>query len=533
MPWKLKDPIPTAPASVEDLIEGDLDEVDRLNLVGRGLTRLPDDIDRLTGLTILDIDDNPLTTLPPSLSRLKRLRGLYAANVPLVGLPAELHRIGLKGLALSAATPQILSVLRQLSTLQDLWLEDVDAANAAAMIEAVPALKRFGLWGEALTEIPAALRRHDLRHLEVRHSAITDLPDWIGDFPNLVEIALENNRITRLPKGLARLDESQLSLQLDENPLEEPFASLYQQGIGPLFAYLRTLPDPQPELAVPEQRQGPVLTRVVQGRLELAPEPEPGQAGRPELAALHAEVRDWLQRVRERIGANKGFLDDFLIQCQERLGADAAGLQVLALALATDRLARALAGWRNEDDGDPLTSEERVMCDALLGNLGMLLNWTDEWRAYRRQAESDPVLGAAIRPVSATLDRLAQTLADRPDLAAPILAATLAELSRATRTPEPAPAIVAREAADSLHNTLVPLAREALSLTVTADDRKEIRKVVVQSATIGVGTLAVLAGSFIQSHAGDLMQLAQMLPADFGWLRNVVEALKTFAGRSR
>ncbi|CAA7622957.1 hypothetical protein MTBLM5_50168 [Magnetospirillum sp. LM-5] len=533
MPWKLKDPIPTAPASVEDLIEGDLDEVRRLKLNGRGLTRLPDDIDRLTGLVTLDVDDNPLTTLPPGLSRLKQLRTLYAAKVPLVDLPAELHRSGLALLSLSAATPQILSVLRQLTSLNHLWVNGANTADAAAMIEAVPDLEVIDLWGEALTEIPAALRRHDLHGLTLQHSGVSDLPDWIGDFPNLINVTLTGNRITRLPKGLARLDESKLSLTLRDTPLEEPFASLYRQGIGPLFAYLRTLPGPEPELTVPEQRRGPVLTRVVAGRLELAPEPEPGQAGRPELAALHAEVRDWVARVRQKIGANKAFLDDFLIQCQERLGTDGAGLQVLALALATDRLARALAGWRDEDDGDPLTSEERVMCDALLGNLGMLLNWTDEWKEYRRQAESDPVLAEAIRPISATLDRLAQALADRPELAAPILAATLAELSRATRAPEPAPAIVAREAADSLHNTLVPLAREALSLTVTADDRKEIRKVVVQGATIGVGTLAVLAGGFIQSHAGDLMQLAQMLPADFGWLRNVVEALKTFAGRSR
>ncbi|MBF0325319.1 MAG: leucine-rich repeat domain-containing protein [Alphaproteobacteria bacterium] len=510
MYWKLKKNIPTAPASVEDLIEGDLDEVEELDLGVRGLTRLPDDIDRLINLKYLNVSYNPLTSLPP-----------------------RLDQISLDSLALSVVSPQIDSVLRRLSTVRGLRLDDVNTAQAVAAIDAVPLLERADLNGESLTEVPATLRRHDLHFLEVNHSVVADLPDWIGDFPNLRDLDLASNRITRLPKGLARLDEANLTLSLRGNPLEEPFASLYRQGIGPLFAYLRSLPDPEPEPTVPDQRRGPVLTRVVEGRLELAPEPEPGQASRPELAALHAEVRDWLARVRQKIGANKGFLDDFLIRCQDRLSADSAGMQVLALALATERLARALAGWRDEDDGDPLTSEERVMCDALLGNLGMLLNWTEEWRAYRRQAESDPVLAEAIRPISATLDRLAQALAAQPKLAAPILAATLAELSRATQAPEPATPVVAREAADSLHNTLVPLTREALSLTVTADDRKEIRKVVVKGAVVGVGTLAVLGGSFIQSHAGDLLQIAQLLPADFGWLRNVVEALKTFAGRSR
>lgn len=84
-------------------------------------------------------------------------------------------------------------------------------------------------------------------------------------------------------------------------------------------------------------------------------------------------------------------------------------------------------------------------------------------------------------------------------------------------------------AVDGLNNVLSPLARHGL-LRLTDKDKEEIRKTVVQAGTKTVlavgGSLALVAAAFILSHSPELMALAQALPLDYGWLRQVIAALR-------
>lgn len=84
-------------------------------------------------------------------------------------------------------------------------------------------------------------------------------------------------------------------------------------------------------------------------------------------------------------------------------------------------------------------------------------------------------------------------------------------------------------AVDGLNNVLSPLARHGL-LRLTDKDKEEIRKTVVQAGTKTVlavgGSLALVAAAFMLRHAADLMALAHALPLDYGWLRQVIAALR-------
>jgi hypothetical protein len=93
MAWKLKDTIPPEPASVTDLIDGDLDEVTKLDVSNRDLRRLPDDLWRLHNLRALDVSNNALQILPSRIGDLTRLNRLTLNNNPLRTLPAALKQL--------------------------------------------------------------------------------------------------------------------------------------------------------------------------------------------------------------------------------------------------------------------------------------------------------------------------------------------------------------------------------------------------------------------------------------------------------
>src|ERR1044071_9031884 len=61
----------------------------KLDLSGRGLTKIPESIGKLTQLQRLYLDNNQLTSLPESLRHLRSLERLYLHENNALGLPAE------------------------------------------------------------------------------------------------------------------------------------------------------------------------------------------------------------------------------------------------------------------------------------------------------------------------------------------------------------------------------------------------------------------------------------------------------------
>ncbi|MBI5165342.1 MAG: leucine-rich repeat domain-containing protein [Magnetospirillum sp.] len=605
MAWKLRDPLPSRPDSVDDLIEGDLDEVVALDLSFRPLERLPNDIDRLRNLQTLEVVGSGLTeipeaierltaleevdlahnllaafpapllavprlrrlnlganqirTLPPKIGRLRRLTALSLAGNPLTALPPELADLPVDGLGLANWTPEIAAILDRLAPrLRSLSLHEIGAAAVEEVLRRVPAIETLHLVNNGLGDVPSAARAlpltylslsdqnlaqlSDLRsmkslsYLAIARCGLEALPDWVGEMPGLRSLSLFDNKLTTLPPALADLGDH-LVLHLAANPLAPPLNVLAKQGTKPLFAYLRGLRDAAaPAEGAPEapaQRPAPLSARVGDGRLMVVAEAPSPEDLRAEFTALHARVRRWAEDTAARVGANHAGLHGMIREHLDLLGAEVAAMQPLLLGLANDRLERMLRHYYEDDGSNPLAMDQRGMVDALVGNTGLLLRGEKKWQDYMAGIADTPEVTAALLTVAAqVMARLGEDLRRHPGLTEPAVPRAMGEIAAAAAAaaPEGAPKVVARGTLDSLINVLAAVSQHLLGQTLTETDRTEMRKTVVQMATkgtvLGSFGLAAWGAAALVGNAADLLTLAGGLPADAGWLRAMIAAVK-------
>ncbi len=191
---RLRPSIPPRPSSIDEIIVGDPAEVTRLDLAGRWLETLPDDIDRLVNLELLGVYHNRLTTLPEGLARLGRLQFLAINANPLEALPAAL------------ILPRLAYVLADTAT---------------------PGLEAF------------LARHHGIIHMHLYGPAPTDLLERLPDHcPNLRSLNLIAPG-RDLPAALGRLPDG-VDLDIGGSiTFPEPLASLAGDS-GALRSYLRS-----------------------------------------------------------------------------------------------------------------------------------------------------------------------------------------------------------------------------------------------------------------------------------------------------
>ena len=171
-----------------------------LDLSGKGISELPDEIGQLANLQILDLRNNQLKTVPESLGQLANLQELYLYNNQLKTVPDSLG---------------------QLANLQELYL-----------------------FSNQLKTVPESLGRlANLQWLDLDNNQLTTVPDSLGQLANLQELDLDNNQLKTVPSSLARLEKIR-HFRLGGNPLNPALQSAYNAGLDELRAYLRSLEEP-------------------------------------------------------------------------------------------------------------------------------------------------------------------------------------------------------------------------------------------------------------------------------------------------
>jgi Leucine-rich repeat (LRR) protein len=96
-----------------------------LDLSGRGLTAIPNDVFSKVGLERLDLSDNRLTGAPQSqIGQLKNLKSLDLSDNSLTGLPAELGRLN-KLETLDVSNNSLTGLPMELGNLTQLRLLDI------------------------------------------------------------------------------------------------------------------------------------------------------------------------------------------------------------------------------------------------------------------------------------------------------------------------------------------------------------------------------------------------------------------------
>lgn len=253
MSWTLKENIPPRPASITDIIDGDLDEVKNLDLTDRGLEILPDDIGRLgnlaslyvggnslTGLPpglagiaglrtvflgrnavktfppalikllslgTLDLSRNPLESIPAEIGHLSALTQLWLDNTALAELPVSLAELPLVSLGLPVWTDNSRTILRRLEKLRVLNFSDMDAAAIdEALALTGPALANVTLMGNGLTALPNSLTGRDLTALRLYRQKLAAFPS-VRHLRHLQDLTLANCGLQEIPPWIGTLSQ--------------------------------------------------------------------------------------------------------------------------------------------------------------------------------------------------------------------------------------------------------------------------------------------------------------------------------------
>jgi len=140
---------------------GEMEGLEELLLAQNALKKLPDSIGKLQQLKVLDIHSNQLKTLPKTIGTLKSLDVLNVSGNNITAIPAVLHQLpNLKSL----------NVANQETPLSNFdFLKGLDALEELNMNACPPEIAHLT----------------NLKRLELRDDAITDIPSEVGHLEKL------------------------------------------------------------------------------------------------------------------------------------------------------------------------------------------------------------------------------------------------------------------------------------------------------------------------------------------------------------
>ena len=223
---------------------GQLVGISKLDLSGHRLTVLPKSIGNLTSLTSLDLSSNLLTRLPESIGNLTALTEIKLNGNQLTALPESienltaLSELDLNGHQLSRLPESIGS----LASLTSLDLRNNQLTRLPESIGSLASLTSLDLRNNQLTRLPESIGSlASLTSLDLRNNQLTRLPESIGSLASLTSLDLRNNQITLLPRQLADLLTRGLTLDLADNPLNDPLPEIVGRGSVALASYLSSL----------------------------------------------------------------------------------------------------------------------------------------------------------------------------------------------------------------------------------------------------------------------------------------------------
>ncbi|GAA2191234.1 COR domain-containing protein [Micromonospora lupini] len=153
---------------------------------------------------------------------------------------ANLGRMGISSLPADLLARTDLEVL-------SLYGNDIETLPPE--IGTLGSLEKLDLAGNMLTTLPPEIGDlKQLRELDLGANQLSVLPDELGALPELQLLDLRSNQLTSLPTTLAPLlMRGQLTIRLDDNPLNHALAETLRRGDAALGAYLQSLTDGVPQ----------------------------------------------------------------------------------------------------------------------------------------------------------------------------------------------------------------------------------------------------------------------------------------------
>ena len=220
-----------------------LSGLSRLEIFDNPFTTLPEGLfDGLTGLVTLEVARNQLETIPESLlAGLPRLRSLKLQENRLRSLPDgtfgglhALEHLDLTGNSLSALPGTVFDDLHGLKVLS--LNRNQIAALPAGVFNALTEVNVLDLGENQMTELPAGAfdTLREMNTLMLSDNQMATLPEGVFDeLDNLGLLLLDDNELDALPMGVFSGPERLARLHLDGNRLSRLPAAVFE-GVGSL-----------------------------------------------------------------------------------------------------------------------------------------------------------------------------------------------------------------------------------------------------------------------------------------------------------
>ena len=171
------------------------------------VTRLPEDIFKLTNITTMSLDNCQLSCIPDSISKLVDLKRLYCCSNALVDLPLGLKScIRLKELCIDENSivelPDIFGQMRNLCLVEAQGNKLVSIPDSLLSRQK---LRVLDLTGNNLTAL-GELKSTQLTELFLDDNKLDGTKmEWLGNMDNLTKLEISSNKLTTLPSSMTKI----------------------------------------------------------------------------------------------------------------------------------------------------------------------------------------------------------------------------------------------------------------------------------------------------------------------------------------
>jgi hypothetical protein len=280
-------------------------------------------------------------------------------------------------------------------------------------------------------------------------------------------------------------------------------------------------------LVVPDQSPAPVRVEERNGKIALASDRD------SPLRSAEADFNAWrepvIDHVREmlagdfRQGTNHGRARDRLVALGNLLPGSVSEVKErqFHIGYEVERLDGLVAAYRSaRDDMPELNAAVLEDLDRLLIALKTGIDKLERWAEFRRSAADDPMREGEANPtvVGEALDEMAAVMEQQSKYFDSHLPATFRFLAEAVRDPVGATRTVVCGAVTSAENLISFLGRRALGIATKTADEVEQRL----PKTLARGLIGALAGA--------ALYLSGALPAGWGWLKPLLDAIANAGG---
>jgi Leucine-rich repeat (LRR) protein len=227
--------------------------------LGRNVEKIPDEIQYLTELEVIESIYSGLSHLPETIIHLENLKLINIQYGNLESLPEgitvlfKIEEINLRGNKLILLPDQF----GGLFNLKKLTLSSNRLMSLPYNIGSLGGnLKELMLNGNLLESLPDSITKlYNLEILDVSDNVLTQLPYLIGDLTNLIELRASNNRLTSLPESIGNIGRFGFKLYIKNNKGLSRDSLRLPKSMKKLLSHAYISADPKTNEVINKMRQ--------------------------------------------------------------------------------------------------------------------------------------------------------------------------------------------------------------------------------------------------------------------------------------